>query len=73
MFNLYRLEGIRVVDPSKAPLATGPKWCRLFPGQTVRFREDFPPEGLRFDLGTFEAFIANWTALGKPCNPFTAS
>lgn len=66
MCNLYRLEGIRVVDPSKAPLATGPKWCRLFPGQTVRFREDFPPEGLRFDLGTFEAFIANWTALGKP-------
>jgi len=66
MFRLYRLEGIRVVDPSKAPLATGPKWCRLFPGQTVRFREDFPPEGLRFDLGTFEAFIANWTALGKP-------
>jgi len=66
MFRLYRLEGIRVVDPSKAPLATGPKWCRLFPGQTVRYREDFPPEGLRFDLGTFEAFIRNWTELGKP-------
>lgn len=65
----YRLEGISVVDPRTAPPSTGPKWCRLFPGATTRFRHDFPKEGISFDGQVFSSFIANWQALGQPKLP----
>lgn len=65
MKRTFRLEGISVVDPSSAPPSTGPKWCRLFPGHTVRHREDFPREGIAFDDSFFDSVIAGWTSLGK--------
>ena len=71
---IIRLDDVGTILPGFAesciaPPSTGPKWHMLFPGNTTRFRADFPPEGITFDAAFFESVVSNWSKLGKPQLP----
>lgn len=64
---MIKLEGLHVFGIESAPPVgglTAPRWCRLFPGPTVRHRPDFPDEGIAFNDSLFDEFVAGWKAIG---------
>ena len=49
--------------------ASGPKWNKLFPSDTTRFRSDFPGGRIDFTPEFLASMVANWQRVGSPGLP----
>jgi phage I-like protein len=66
MSALLRLEGTALATVKNAG---GPKWNKLFPANTTRYRSDFPGGQIDFTPDFLTAMIANWQRVGSPGLP----
>jgi len=66
MSALLRLEGTALATVKNAG---GPKWNKLFPVNTTRYRSDFPGGQIDFTPEFLSAMITNWSRVGSPGLP----